>query len=91
MPNKDWDKLWEADRAIRTIKPVDMSDGVKLTIELINGFEKFNSRSYHNYETWSDGYRISDGEDTVEAEDLDDALCRFAGIKQAKKKSIIDR
>jgi hypothetical protein len=77
--NKDWNMLWEADRQIRELKPVGMCDGkkVKLTIELINGFELFNTRPYHNYETWSDGYRVSDGTITVEAEDLDDAIRLF--------------
>ncbi len=79
MSDKPIEHLWEADRIMRRLKPVT-SDGkiaVKLTIELINGFELFNTRHYHNYEDWSDGYRISDGVITVEAEDLDDALIKF--------------
>jgi hypothetical protein len=77
MPNKDWEELMEVDRIMRGLKPVDMSDGVKLTVQLINGFEKFNTKPYHNYENFSDGYRISDGKIAVEAEDLDDALRLF--------------
>lgn len=38
----------------------------------------FNTRTYHNYETWSEGYEIITGERfgniKVEAEDLDDAI-----------------
>jgi hypothetical protein len=77
MPNKNFESLWEADKFIRQLYPVGMNAGVQLKIEFISGFELFNTRPYHNYETWSDGYRISDGHITVEAEDLDDALRLF--------------
>jgi hypothetical protein len=84
MPNKSWDKLNSLDQMIRRTKPTGMESGVKLTIEFFCGFELFNTRPYHNYETWSDGYRISDGKITVEAEDLDDALNLF--IKRCQEK-----
>lgn len=85
VSNKGWDRLWEADKMMRRLKPLDMSSGVKLKVELINGFELFNTRPYHNYEDFADGYRISDGEITVEAEDFDDAL-RLFEIKLKEKK-----
>ena len=79
MSDKPIELLWEADRIMRRLKPVTFTGNTvtKLTIELINGFELFNTRHYHNYEDWSDGYRVSDGVITVEAEDLDDALIKF--------------
>ena len=77
MSNKSWDKLNPIDQQIRRAKPTGMDSGVKLTIEFFCGFELFNTRPYHNYETWSDGYRVSDGKITVEAEDLDDAIRLF--------------
>jgi len=85
MSNKDFDKLWEADKFIRKL-PLDSCPGRHATsllkIEFIRGFELFNTRPYHNYESWGDGYIVSDGIITVEAEDLDDALKLF----EAKKK-----
>jgi len=77
MPNKTWDKLNSLDQALRRAKPQGMDSGVKVTIEFFGGFECFNTRPYHNYETWSDGYRVTDGEIKVEAEDLDDAIEKF--------------
>jgi hypothetical protein len=74
MPNKRWEKLNELDRILRLASPVGMNDGVHVTIELFSGFEKFNTRAYHNYCTWSDGYRVTGKGVTVEAEDLDDAI-----------------
>lgn len=47
---------------------------VLATIEVIGGFELFNTRPYHNYETWGQGYRITSQGITVECEYLDDAI-----------------
>lgn len=77
MPRLPFDCLDPIDRELRLLKPVDMSEGTKLYIELINGFELFNTRPYHNYETFSDGWRITDGKITVEEEDLLDAVKAF--------------
>ena len=82
MPNKDWNKLSETDRKIRSLSPnKGMTEGTEpqIRITLIRGFELFNTRPYHNYENWSDGYRVEAFKDgkvilEVEAEDLDDAL-----------------
>ena len=66
------------DQAIRRLpipEVMGMFDGTVLTIEFIRGFELFNTRPYHNYENWSDGYRIKTHNGiVVQAEDLDDAL-----------------
>lgn len=81
MSDKPFDRLWEFEQRVRRAIPTGMDDGVMLTIEYVSGFEKFNTRPYHNYETWGQGWRISDGTVTVEREDLDDAwrdYCRKA-------------
>jgi len=81
MSDKRWDKLLDADRRLRQMFPVGMRGGntcetahVDVKIEKITGFELFNTRPYHNYETWSTGYRVTVGDTVVEREDLDDAL-----------------
>jgi hypothetical protein len=71
------DCLDPVDRELRLLKPVTMLEGTKLYIELINGFELFNTTQYHNYETFSDGWRITDGKIAVEGEDLLDAVRAF--------------
>ena len=47
---------------------------VLATIEVIGGFELFNTYPYHNYESWGQGYRITAQGITVESEYLDDAI-----------------
>lgn len=79
MSDKSWNHLNVLDQALRRAFPVGMDDnqqGVRCRIEMISGFELFNTRPYHNYETFSSGYRVSlpDGSFTAEREDLDDAI-----------------
>jgi hypothetical protein len=81
MPNKSLDKLMVADRWIRKLSPnKGMGSGPQIQITLIRGFELFNTRPYHNYEDWSDGYEIKAFDDnknvivSVRREDLDEAL-----------------
>lgn len=74
MSDKPWDKILEIDRIIRMAKPAGMDDGVHVVIEYFTGFEEFNTRPYHNYETWSAGYRVKGLGVEIEAEDLDDAV-----------------
>ena len=57
---------------------------VLATIEVIGGFELFNTYAYHNYETWGQGYRISSQSITVESEYLDDAI-ELWNIKKSQK------
>ena len=81
MSNKAWDKINELDKLIRQTLKLGMNDNdTYLRIEYIYGFEKFNTRPYHNYETWSGGYRVTDVHNgiRVEEEDLDDALKAWA-------------
>ena len=88
MPNKDWKKLNPIDSVLRRLSPIGMYDGTKIKIELINGFELFNTRPYHNYETWSDGWRITDTLTAlmVQAEDLDDAVELFEKKRREQDK-----
>ena len=81
MSDKAASLLYETDRRVRRMMKVGMSVGTILSIDFISGFELFNTRPYHNYETWSQGWRVTrhprnEGEPTitVEREDLDDAL-----------------
>ncbi len=95
--------IWDADAAIRKACPFGMEQGTKLTIEYIVGFELFNTRRYHNYETWSTGYRVSGpagpvGSDwpdaaviVAESEDLDDALSAWVSKRDAAKSVLEDR
>jgi len=68
---------------------MDNNEEVICTIEMIGGFELFNSRPYHNYETWSAGYVVKSGKNyphlEVNSEDLDDAVRIFC----AKMKELI--
>lgn len=81
MSDKPRAKLNELDRMLRDVTPISCKEGciptTKITIELITGFELFNTRPYHNYESWSNGYRISGFGVKVEREDLDDAVRDF--------------
>lgn len=80
MSNKERHLLYPTDKKLRELFPPVMWDNNEtiITITMFGGFELFNTRRYHNYETFSSGYRITTGERygniTVEAEDLDDAL-----------------
>ena len=83
MSNKRFALLNEIDRKLRTHFPVGMdTPKIRITIELLNGFEIFNTRPYHNLETWSDGYLLTDTETGVKYsdEDLDDAVDGFIRV-----------
>ncbi len=58
---------------------------VLATIEVIGGFELFNTRPYHNYETWGQGYRITAQGITVESEYLDDAIALWKKTKEGSQ------
>lgn len=78
MSDKPFDQLNELDRIIQRAARCGMDVGTIVTIEFISGFELFNTRPYHNYETWSQGYRVTGRGVTVECEDLDDAVKAWA-------------
>ena len=58
MPNKWWHQLNGLDVDLRLSSPVGMEQGIKQVIIRQCGFELYNTRPYHNYENWSDGYLI---------------------------------
>ena len=83
MSDKQWSQLNALDQVLRNAFPPGIdTPKVQLTIKKISGFELFNMRKYHNYESWSDGYEI-DGYEIegyavkIQAEDLDDAIRIF--------------
>ena len=89
MSNKDWKKLSDIDKRIRTIYPTRMwgNNETICTIRFFGGFELFNTRPYHNYETWSEGSEITSGDEKIKvtSEDLDDAMSLFEeAIKKTK-------
>lgn len=84
MSNKAHGKLTPTDRIIReTIsatkaKDAFGEDGILVMIQFVSGFEKFNTRPYHNYETWGDGYAVMGRGVSVEHEDLDEAIAAWS-------------
>lgn len=87
MPNKEWKALNELDRIVRSACPLGPeTEGLAVTIEYRTGFELFNTRPYHNYETWSGGYYIKGLGVITQAEDLDDAIKRWADLVKRKNK-----
>lgn len=81
MSNKKWDKVDPLDKLIRLAAGCgNEPDGTVVTIEFIHGFELFNTRPYHNYDTWSQGYRVTGRGQSVEREDLDDAIKEWARL-----------
>lgn len=93
MSDKPREKLNSIDRDLRMAVPVVgfAPDHTQLVIEKICGFELFNTRRYHNYETWSDGWRVTRGSLTVKAEDLDDAVRLFVeALAEADNEALTD-
>jgi len=83
MSNKAPSELTPTDQIIRGLLPAVESgpypsEGKLVSITFVQGFEKFNTRPYHNYETWGNGYRIEGFGVTVEKEDLDEAIAAWA-------------
>jgi hypothetical protein len=85
MSDKDWTKLNPLDVLIRRTARCGMEDGIVLTIEFLSGFELFNTRPYHNYETWGQGYRVTGRGVVVQREDLDDAITEWARLVEKKR------
>src|SRR4051812_44366879 len=88
MSDKALAKLNALDAAIRRAYPCGMRGGnnihdgcADVVIRKVTGFELFNSRPYHNYETWSDGYEACDGTNWVSAEDLDTCIHMLVAAK----------
>lgn len=86
MSDKRRDKLEWIDRDLRAAHPVKgfCDDHTVLTITLRQGFELYNTRPYHNYETWSDGWLIEDENGVkASAEDLDQVVRQY--LKRIEK------
>jgi len=76
---RNFSEIVPIDVAIRRTFPANPTNTpshktVLATIEIIGGFELFNTYPYHNYESWGQGYRITSQGVTVESEYLDDAI-----------------
>ena len=78
MSDKPFEKLNPLDQLVQRTARCGMTEGTVMVIEFVSGFEKFNTRPYHNYETWSQGWRVHDLGACVEREDLDDAVRTWA-------------
>jgi hypothetical protein len=78
MSDKPLSKLDPLDILVRRTARCGMTDGTVMRIEFVYGFEKFNTRAYHNYETWGQGWRVTGLGVRVEREDLDDAVKLWA-------------
>ena len=88
MSNKDNNKLNELDILIRSTVRGGMEEGTLVTIKFNWGFEFFNNRPYHNYETWSGGYSVEGRGQRGIAEDLDDAIKLWSNkVKSAEAKN----
>jgi hypothetical protein len=84
MSNKETLKLNGIDQVLRSLFPPAPTPEkkVQFTIEKICGYELFNTRPYHNFETYSDGYRaLINGRVICEDEDLDDLINTLAKLK----------
>ena len=78
MSDKPYGKTDPLDQLVRRASRCGMTMGTVMVIEFISGFELFNTRAYHNYETWSQGWRVHGRGAFAEREDLDDAIKEWA-------------
>ena len=63
------------DQRLKRLFPVGMREATDLTITLKCGFELFNTRAYHNYETWSNGwYATCLGKPVAQGETLEELV-----------------
>lgn len=82
------DRLSRMDTFVPAILGLGMSEGIFLKIEYVYGFEKFNTRPYHNYETWAGGWRLTDTKNDIsfEEEYLSKAIDMWIRKVEAKQK-----
>ena len=88
MSDKALRNLDEIDRLLRrTFPPGPDQEPHPVTIRLESGFELWNTRPYHNYETFSDGWEVANHDRSIigRAEDLDDAVRSFCGIVEVHR------
>lgn len=85
MSDKKWERVDPLDKLVRTTARCGMTDGTVMVIEFVSGFELFNSRPYHNYETWAQGWHVNGLGVSVGREDLDDAIKEWAALVEQKR------
>lgn len=76
------------DQRLKQLFPVGMRTSTDVELVLHTGFELFNTRPYHNYETWSSGWQaLVEGRVVAKAEHLDDLVTALEEwvSKQPKK------
>lgn len=73
---------------IRSAARCGMTDGTVMVIEFISGFELFNTRPYHSYETWAQGWRVHGLGVFVEREDLAEAIATWTGTVKRKREGV---
>jgi hypothetical protein len=71
--------------AIRRASRCGMTEGTVMCIEFISGFELFNTRPYHNYETWVQGWRVTGLGVAVDNEGLDAAIAKWVELVKARR------
>lgn len=85
MSDKPYDRINPLDRMIRDTARCGMTDGTVMVIEFVSGFEMFNTRPYHNYESWGQGYHVYGLGCEARREDLDDAIADWSAQVKAKR------
>ena len=75
----------DIEQTIRRTARCGMTDGTVMTVEFISGFELFDTRPYHNYETWAQGWRVSGLGVFVERESLAEAVTQWAALVTTKR------
>lgn len=85
MSDKHHDRLWPVERRINQLYNPTMTDRIQIKLKRFTGFEIFNTRPYHNYETWSAGWNAEDAwGNSASAEDLDDCLNKLCDKREAQ-------
>jgi hypothetical protein len=91
VSDKPWDKLSSVEQRVNRVYCASMTDRVQITLERFTGFEIFNTRPYHNYESWAAGWRASDAwGNRASAEDLDDCLNKLCDQREAQLDALTD-
>lgn len=85
MSDKPWERVDPLDKLVRRTARCGMTVGTVMVIEFVSGFELFNSRPYHNYETWSQGWHVHGLGVSVRREDLDDAINEWAALVEQRR------
>jgi hypothetical protein len=87
MSDKPYSHLSLVAQRLERAYPPTMDDMTQVIVERRVGFELFNTRPYHNYETWSTGWYAKDAwGNRACTEDLDDCLNKLCAQREAQKK-----